>query len=85
MIFRWLKRRRELSARVSAEARRVGKGALCAVHTIFESNVFAPIGGHAAGRVRARPLLPTLRALLFPGSEGVENLKFVGRISLTAS
>jgi hypothetical protein len=39
-------------------ARRVGKGALGAVPTIFESNVFVLIGGHAAGRVRVRQLCP---------------------------
>jgi hypothetical protein len=35
----------------------------------FESNVFALIGGHAAGRVRARPLCPPY-ALLFEGASG---------------
>ena len=36
----------------------MGKGALGAVPTIFESNVFALNGGHAAGRVRVRCLCP---------------------------
>ena len=38
--------------------RRVGKGASAPCPPFFESNVFTASGGHAAERVRARPLCP---------------------------
>jgi hypothetical protein len=43
----------------------VGKGALAPCPPFFESNAFALNGGHAAGRIRARPLCPPCAPALF--------------------
>ena len=45
-------------ATVQESVRRVGKGAFAPCPPFFKSNVFTASGGHAAERVRARPLCP---------------------------